>query len=88
MLHAAMTTPRRLLVVLTILTVLVPSAGPVLAATASRTKPLPPLPRSRPKGVVTVNPPPAPAPPPGPDGNPLPAPLGVDEGILVDASSG
>jgi D-alanyl-D-alanine carboxypeptidase (penicillin-binding protein 5/6) len=29
-----------------------------------------------------------PPPPPGPDGNPLPAPLGVDEGILVDASNG
>lgn len=27
-------------------------------------------------------------PPPGPDGNPLPAPLGVDEGILVDPSNG
>lgn len=26
--------------------------------------------------------------PPGPDGDPLPAPLGVDEGILVDASTG
>jgi D-alanyl-D-alanine carboxypeptidase len=27
-------------------------------------------------------------PPPGPDGDPLPAPLGVDEGILVDPSNG
>jgi D-alanyl-D-alanine carboxypeptidase len=84
-----MTTPRRLLVVLTILPVLVPSAGPVLAATASRTKPVPPPPpRSRSKGWVNVSPPAAPAPPPGPDGDPVPAPLGVDEGILVDPSNG
>ena len=84
----AMTTPRRLLVVLTILTVLIPSAGPVLAATASRTKPWPPPPPVRYRAPVRVAPPAPPLPPPGPDGNPLPAPLGVDEGILVDASNG
>ncbi|HEX9315612.1 MAG TPA: D-alanyl-D-alanine carboxypeptidase family protein [Actinomycetota bacterium] len=86
-----MTTPRRLLVVLTILTVLIPSAGPVLAATASRTKPWPPPPPARYRAPVHVAPPAPPVPPPpppGPDGNPLPAPLGVDEGILVDASNG
>src|SRR5712691_3056327 len=87
----AMTTPRRLLVVLTILTVLIPSAGPVLAATAARTKPWPPPPPVRYRAPVHVAPPAPPVPPPpppGPDGNPLPAPLGVDEGILVDTSNG
>ncbi|HEY4937574.1 MAG TPA: D-alanyl-D-alanine carboxypeptidase family protein [Actinomycetota bacterium] len=85
-----MTSARRLLVVLTILTVLIPSAGPVLAATASKTKPLPPPPPSRWRAPVYVAPapPPVPQPPPGPDGDPLPGPLGVDEGILVDASNG
>jgi serine-type D-Ala-D-Ala carboxypeptidase (penicillin-binding protein 5/6) len=37
--------------------------------------------------VVTAHPV-VPPPPPGPDGNPLAAPLGVDEGILVDPSNG
>jgi D-alanyl-D-alanine carboxypeptidase len=88
MLRLAMTTPRRLLVVLTILTVLVPSAGPVLAGTPSKTKPLPPPAPSKWRAPVHVAPVAPPAPPPGPDGDPLPAPLGVDEGILVDASNG
>jgi D-alanyl-D-alanine carboxypeptidase len=88
MLDLAMTTRRRLLVVLTILTVLIPSAGPVLAGTPSKTKPLPPPPPSKWRAPVNVSPVAPPAPPAGPDGDPLPAPLGVDEGILVDASNG
>jgi D-alanyl-D-alanine carboxypeptidase len=89
MLRTAMTTPRRLLVVLTILTVLVPSAGPVFARTPSRTRPLPPPAPAKRRAPARIAPAPPPAPqPPGPDGNPLPAPLGVDEGILVDAANG
>lgn len=79
-----MTTPRRLLVVLTMLSVLMPSAVQALGATPSKVKPTPAPPRK----AVVVSPAAAPVPPPGPDSDPLPAPLGVDEGILVDPANG
>jgi D-alanyl-D-alanine carboxypeptidase len=83
-----MTIPRRLLVVLTMLTVLSPSAAQALGATPSRTKPSPLPPVRRAVTTVPISPAAAPLAPPGPDGDPLPAPLGVDEGILVDPSNG
>lgn len=92
MLPPAMNNPRRLLVVLTILTCLLPSAAQALGATPTAGTPTPPPSTSRkatrtaPVAIHTASV--VPSPPPGPDDNPLPDPLGVDEGILVDASSG
>lgn len=61
---------------LSILVALVPMAGPAFA----RTKPKP---KPKPQPVAIVVPP-----IPGADQNPLPAPLGVQSGILVDATNG
>ncbi len=94
MLPSAMTTPHRLLVVLTLLVVLLPSAGQAFGATRSISKPSPPAPKARiashgaPAAAPVPPPAPPPGPPPGPDADPLAAPLGVDEGILVDAANG
>jgi D-alanyl-D-alanine carboxypeptidase len=84
-----MTNRRRFLATLTIVTAILTAAGPALA-----TNPNPPHPVTRsahvhhPVRPGPPVPPPVPAVPPGPDANPLAAPLGVEGGILVDASNG
>src|SRR5437899_10029319 len=85
-----MKTSRRFSVLLLVLAALARSAGPASALAAPARKPPPPKPASRPRTVprVAPAPPPIPAPPPGPNGDPIPAPLGVDEGIMVDAKNG
>jgi D-alanyl-D-alanine carboxypeptidase (penicillin-binding protein 5/6) len=73
-----MTIPARAVAVLIIVLTIAGAAVPLLAPPAFA--------GGGPPGARTA-PSPA-ASPPGPDGNPLPAPLGVAEGILVDAGTG
>ena len=79
-----MTLPRRCILVLLILTAALPLAGPAGAARARAAQAaLPvagPTPRPTPTPTATAI--------PGPDQNPLPDPLGVAAGILVDPGTG
>ena len=85
----------RLLATFVLVTVVLATAGPAVALAPSTAGPSPaPGTRAKTKAAATVHrtaptaAPAPPSPPPGPDGDPLAAPLGVDSGILVDATNG